>query len=95
VEICFDRQLVVQLVNGNEISLELTAIEQKILIFLSNRMEQVFSRLQILDSVWHNSHIADRTVDSHIAHLRNKLKNTKVYINTSKGLGYYLTVKKD
>lgn len=94
IEIDLDRQKVSRLDNGNEIDLGLTAIEQKILILLSGRIEQVFSREQILNNVWANAHITDRTVDSHIAHLRNKLKETLVLINTVKNFGYKLTINK-
>lgn len=94
VEIDFGRQKVSQIVNGKEIDLLLTAIEQKILILLSSRLEQVFSREQILNKVWFDAHITDRTVDSHIAHLRNKLKKTLILINTVKNFGYKLTVNK-
>lgn len=94
VEIDLDRQKVSQLKNGNEIDLSLTAIEQKILILLSGRIEQVFSREQILNSVWENAHITDRTVDSHIAHLRNKLRDTSILLNTVKNFGYKLIINK-
>lgn len=94
VEIDLDRQKVSQIDNGKEIDLSLTAIEQKILLLLSSRIEQVFSREQILNNVWANAHITDRTVDSHIAHLRNKLRKTLILINTVKNFGYKLTVNK-
>lgn len=94
VEIDLDRQKVSRIENGNEVDLSLTAIEQKILILLSSRIEQVFSREQILNSVWANAHITDRTVDSHIAHLRSKLKETLILINTVKNFGYKLTINK-
>jgi DNA-binding response OmpR family regulator len=93
IEIDLDRQKVYRLSNGNEFDLLLTAIEQKILIFLSSRIEQVFSREQILNNVWTNSHITDRTVDSHVAHLRNKLKDSLVLINTVKNFGYKLAIR--
>jgi two-component system phosphate regulon response regulator PhoB len=93
IEIDLDRQKISQIINGDETDLLLTAIEQKILIFLSSRIEQVFSRDQILNNVWSNAHITDRTVDSHIAHLRNKIKSSLVMINTVKNFGYKITIK--
>jgi DNA-binding response OmpR family regulator len=92
VEIDLDRQKVFLILNGSEVDLGLTSIELKILIFLSSRLEQVFSREQILNNVWANAHITDRTVDSHIAHLRNKTKETLILINTVKNFGYRLTI---
>jgi DNA-binding response OmpR family regulator len=94
LEIDLDRQKVSRLENGNEIDLYLTTREQKILIYLSSRIEQVFSRDQILNNVWADYHIADRTVDSHIAHLRKKVQDTFVSIQTVKNCGYKLVLKK-
>jgi DNA-binding response OmpR family regulator len=93
VQIDFDRQKVFYTNNGNEIDLNLTSKEQKMLSFISNRLEQVFSREQILNNVWANTHITDRTVDSHMAHLRSKLQNTQIDIKTVKNFGYKLTIK--
>jgi DNA-binding response OmpR family regulator len=93
VQIDFDRQKVFYTNNGNEIDLNLTSKEQKMLSFISNRIEQVFSREQILNNVWANTHITDRTVDSHMAHLRSKLQNTQIDIKTVKNFGYKLTIK--
>lgn len=93
IEIDLDRQKVYITTNGSETDLNLTAIEQKILILLSNRAEQVFSREQILNNVWANSHITDRTVDSHIAHLRKKIFNSNMEINTVKNFGYKIINK--
>ena len=87
-----DRQKVLLLKDNTEIDLQLTAIEQRILILLSSRKEQVFSREQILNHVWKDAHVFDRTVDSHIAHIRNKIKNTGVKIATVKNFGYKLTI---
>lgn len=95
VQIDFDRQKVFCTKNGNEIDLNLTSKEQKMLTFISNRIEQVFSREQILNNVWDNTHITDRTVDSHVAHLRSKLQNTLIDIKTVKNFGYKLTIKQN
>ncbi len=70
--------------------LELTLIELKLLSALSKRSEQIFSREQLLDLVWGDVSVSDRTVDSHISHLRSKLSASKVEIETVKGSGYRL-----
>jgi len=95
LQIDFDRQKAVQIASGQEHDLLLTTIELKILSLLSKRKEQVYSRPQILQSVWGDIKITDRTVDSHIAHLRNKISASRVIIDTVKNLGYRLIVKSD
>lgn len=61
--------------------------EFELLEFLANRPGKVFSRDQILSTVWGNETIVgERTVDVHIRKLREKLGNH--YIRTVKGVGY-------
>lgn len=90
LEIDFDRQRAFRNINGKQKDLLLTAIEFKILTLLSKRLEQVYSRDQILTAVWGQTSITDRTVDSHVAHLRNKLTGATVLIDTVKNFGYRL-----
>ncbi len=79
--------------SGKETDLGLTPLEIKILFLLSQKMEQVFSREQIMSFLWKDTFIGDRTVDSHIAHLRQKLKDAPILIDTVKGVGYRATRK--
>lgn len=73
----------------NEIvDLGFTAIEFKILVLLTQRLEAVLSREQLLEKVWPGTYINERTVDSHIAHVREKLGDSKLKVETVKGLGY-------
>lgn len=65
-----------------------TAIEFKILVSLTHRLETVLSREQLLEKVWPGTYINERTVDSHIAHVREKLSDSKLKVETVKGLGY-------
>lgn len=90
LHIDFDRQKAFQQINGKELDLDLTANELKILAFLAKHIGNVYSREQILDEVWGNISITDRTIDSHIAHLRKKIIGTKITIETIKYLGYKL-----
>lgn len=42
---------------------------------LNNRPRQIFSRAQILDLAYPDRHdISDRTIDTHIKNIRNKVK---------------------
>ena len=54
---------------------------------LASRPGNVFTREQILSTVWGNEAIVgERTIDVHIRKLREKLGND--YIRTIKGVGY-------
>jgi DNA-binding response OmpR family regulator len=73
--------------------LDLTTIEFKILVLLGQRLEQVYTREQIIDKIWDGVSISDRTVDSHVAHLRKKLKDSSVDIEAVKSVGYKAILK--
>lgn len=76
------------LITYQGLPLQLTAAEWNILVFLSARAPQVFSRLQILeyclDSVAEGS---ERTVDTHIKNIRHKLPGAD-WLETVRGFGY-------
>lgn len=58
---------------------------------LAQHRGQVLSREQLLNLVWgYDFYGETRTVDVHIAHLRNKLKGSDVQIETVRGVGYKL-----
>jgi DNA-binding response OmpR family regulator len=72
--------------------LQLTATEFKLLEFLMSRPGIVFSREQLLDSVWgHDRAVTDRTVDVYILRLRQKIEAdtaTPGFIRSVRGFGY-------
>jgi len=74
--------------------LQLTRYEYRLLKLLIQRPEQVFSRQQLMDHVWeHPEHSLERTVDTHIKSIRNKLKQISPEqdpIETHRGFGYSL-----
>jgi len=71
--------------------IELRAKEFDLLAAFAERPGFVFSRDQLLDHVWGYSFGgATRTVDVHVARLRNKLKNSGVRIETVWNVGYKL-----
>jgi two-component system alkaline phosphatase synthesis response regulator PhoP len=80
-----------EVVKSNE-SVELSAMEFKLLQFLIENRGRVHSRNQLLDEVWgYDAMPSTRTVDVHIAWLRQKLEaNPKYpqYIQTVHGFGY-------
>jgi DNA-binding response OmpR family regulator len=76
--------------NHQEVSL--TATEFRLLEFLMSRPGIVFSREQLLDSVWgHDRAVTDRTVDVYILRLRQKIETdptNPAYIRSVRGFGY-------
>lgn len=68
--------------------------EFKLLKFLVGHPERVFSRSQLLDSVWGDHvFIEERTVDVHMLRLRKALSpaNAQHLVQTVRGLGYRLS----
>lgn len=63
--------------------------EFKLLHFLLSNRGKVFSREVLLDEIWGNDvYVVDRTIDVHVAKVREKLGRYANYIETIKGLGY-------
>jgi len=70
-------------------SLEMTPTEYKLLLILMERRGRVQSREVLLNDVWGYDQVLDtRTVDTHVARLREKLRKGKVNIDTVRGFGY-------
>lgn len=75
--------------SGSEI--QLTATEFKLLEYLMARPGVVYSREQLLDSVWgHDRAVTDRTVDVYILRLRQKIdaNSGDGHIRSVRGFGY-------
>ncbi len=71
--------------------LKLTLKEFELLRLLMENEGRVFSRDQILNSVWGIGFVGEsRTVDVHIGTLRTKLGTCGKYIETVRGVGYRL-----
>lgn len=72
--------------------LELSAREYRLLRYLVTKEGAVVTRDELLDEVWgYNSYPSTRTVDNHIARLRQKIErdvNTPRHILTVHGVGY-------
>jgi two-component system phosphate regulon response regulator PhoB len=82
------------LVEGKPVKLGMA--EFKLLSYLANHPERVFSRTQLLDSVWGDHvFIEERTVDVHILRLRKALAplNAQHLVQTVRGLGYRLSTQ--
>ena len=73
--------------------LELTPLEFKLLFHLASSLDQVYSREQILSTVWGQGvHVFDRTVDTHIAGLRKKMGAHAPHVEAVPGIGYRFTL---
>ncbi|GAA2437777.1 response regulator transcription factor [Streptomyces mauvecolor] len=92
-ELALDRAGLTAAKNGER--LPLAPSELKLLLHLAASPEQVFSRQQLLESVWEHSYHGDaRLVDACVRRLRQKLGDTSGpdggprYIQTVRGFGY-------
>lgn len=76
----------------DEESVELTALEFRLLHYLASRPNRVFSRDQLLDAVWGTDRfVTPRSVDVYIRRLREKIEPDPVkpvYLKTKRGAGY-------
>ena len=72
---------------------DLTAREYDVIEFLMKNPNKVYSRENLLDSIWSYEYRSDiRTVDVHIRRLREKLEDDPAqpqYIMTKWGVGYF------
>ena len=72
------------------IPLKLSVKEFRLLLLFASRPGRVFSRAQLLDAVWGNAYVDERTVDVHMLRLRKALAGTPAedLIETVRGVGY-------
>ena len=86
---CQDESIQIQYLGT---ALQLTRYEYRLLKLLIDHPEQVFSRQQLMDHIWeHPEHSLERTVDTHIKGLRQKLRYISTEhdpIITHRGFGY-------
>jgi DNA-binding response OmpR family regulator len=70
--------------------------EMDILMILARRAGDIVTRDTILTALYDGADMYDRTVDSHMSHLRRKLRDAageNLKINSVYGLGYRLEWK--
>lgn len=81
---------------GKKQRVNLTPLEYQILVFLIKKPGVVFSREQIIESVWGvGTYITERTVDAHISHLRSKISKSNLLIQTALNFGYKIELLKN
>ncbi|KGG80862.1 PhoB family transcriptional regulator [Caloranaerobacter azorensis H53214] len=77
------------------IEIKLTHKEYELLVYMAKNKGKALSRETILNGVWGYDYYGDlRTVDTHIKRLRLKLNGNSDIIETVRGVGYRLEVKK-
>lgn len=82
-----------RVVKYQEITIELNRREFDILFYLTKNAEKIVSRESLLSCIDKEGELFDRTIDSHVSHLRNRLKKNGVIaikINSVYGIGYRL-----
>ncbi len=82
----------VAIVNGKEV--ELTKKQLQLLFKLLSNPNKIFTRERLMDEIWGmDSNAMDRTVDTHISWLRDKVKCDDFEIVTVRGIGYKAVMK--
>lgn len=78
-----------KMVFSDDENIRLSPKEFGIFSMLAKEPGRVFTRAEILATVWHGaSYVLDRTVDVHIARVRHKLGSNAYHINNRQGYGY-------
>jgi DNA-binding response OmpR family regulator len=82
-------------IKNEEVDLNLTLTEFKILLCLMKSTAMVLNRDQIINAArGENVHVIDRTIDTHICAIRKKLGPKAHYIQSISGVGYRFSLKK-
>lgn len=88
-DVTIDRERYIVFIKDRRI--ELPRKEFELLEFLTSRPGKVFSREEILNTIWNKDFaVIHRTIDVHISKLREKIGEK--YIKTVKGIGYKFEV---
>lgn len=76
--------------NGRKV--ELTILENRILLYFLKNKNKVINREELMMEVWgYNADVNTRTLDMHIVRLRKKIENnpdSPLYLQTVRGIGY-------
>jgi DNA-binding response OmpR family regulator len=71
-------------------SVKLTRIEFELLRYFIEHPNQVVDRQKLLGDLWPDAVVTNRTVDTHVANLRKKIKGFSYPLETIYGSGYIL-----
>jgi phosphate regulon transcriptional regulator PhoB len=77
----------------NNVPLNLSPTEFRLLLYLVERRGRIFNREHLLNAVWKDEgYVEPRTVDVHISRIRTQIEDdpaNPVYLKTRRGHGYY------
>jgi hypothetical protein len=78
----------IALLDGRQVSF--TRREFDLLVFLAGKPRHVYTRTQLLQSVWGHAFVSgERTVDVHVRRIRAKLRDHgEAFVGTVRGVGY-------
>ena len=78
------------LVYIKEVLVSFTSTELKILRLLLQYPQKIFSKQNLYESIWNETYAYDDTINTHISHIRKKIKaiTNEDYIQTIWGIGY-------
>lgn len=74
----------------NSQNMNLTPIEFKILAALVKNFPEKISRESMIKKAWNSDNVLDRTVNTHLTNLRNKLPKNEFMIESPRGTGIVL-----
>jgi DNA-binding response OmpR family regulator len=79
----------------NDVEVKLSSKETKLMKFLMEHPNQVFSKEQLYQNVWRETEVDDNSIMVYIKYLRNKIEDNPSkpkYIKTVWGIGYEFSV---
>jgi DNA-binding response OmpR family regulator len=89
--VCIDVLKKIVIVDGEPVAFSKKEFE--ILNLLASNSGKIFSREDLINELWKDApYVLDRTVDVHIARIRSKLGECKVYLTNRSGYGYTFNV---
>lgn len=74
--------------NGRE-TVSLTPTEFRLLATLVKNLERIYDRDTLISQVWgRDTHVLERTVDTHVSHIRKKISASSIHLDAVAGEGY-------
>ena len=78
--------------DGRDRELELSPTEHRILKTFLEQPDRLLSRGHLMTAIWGEKIVGPRTIDSHVSHVRGKIRRTSLQIESIRGAGYRLSV---
>lgn len=78
-------------VRVDQVRIDIGAAEFRLLLILMSHPGQPFSRQQLRERVYGDSHIDERTVDVHVLRLRKAMRGARHLVKTVRNVGYVLS----